>query len=79
MWECPDFFALDDKHILLVSPQDMLADGLEFHNGNNAICLIGSYDKETMQFTRSSVQKVDYGLDFYAPQTMLTADGRRVW
>ena len=78
MWECPDFFALDDKHILLISPQDMLADGLEFHNGNNAICLIGSYDKETMQFTRSSVQNVDYGLDFYAPQTMLTADGRRV-
>ncbi len=78
MWECPDFFALDDSQILLVSPQDMLADGLEFHNGNNAICLIGSYDKANLKFTRNTIHNIDYGLDFYAPQTMQTEDGRRV-
>jgi len=27
---------------------------------------------------RDSVQAIDYGLDFYAPQTLLTEDGRRV-
>ena len=36
MWECPDFFWLDGVDILIVSPMEMLAEGLEFHNGNNA-------------------------------------------
>lgn len=62
----------------MVSPQDMLAEGLTFHNGNNALFLIGDYQKETFQFTRKHVQNIDYGLDFYAPQTMLTGDGRRI-
>ena len=58
MWECPDLFELDGKDVLLVSPQEMAAIGLEFHPGR--------------------VQAIDYGLDFYAPQTLLTEDGRRV-
>ncbi|MBO5292824.1 MAG: glycoside hydrolase family 32 protein [Lachnospiraceae bacterium] len=78
MWECPDFFALGDKRVLVISPQEMEAEGLEFHNGNNAVFLLGDYEKEKMQFTREKVQSADYGLDFYAPQTMLTEDGRRV-
>ena len=78
MWECPDFFHLNNYSVLMVSPQDMLAEGLTFHNGNNALFLIGDYQKETFQFTRKHVQNIDYGLDFYAPQTMLTGDGRRI-
>lgn len=34
MWECPDFFALDDKRVLICSPMGMEADGynnLNFH------------------------------------------------
>lgn len=27
MWECPDFFPLDGKHVLLTSPQEMNAVG----------------------------------------------------
>ncbi len=30
MWECPDFFELDGKHVLLTSPQDMLPEGWSF-------------------------------------------------
>ena len=78
MWECPDFFSLDGSQVLLVSPQEMRAKELEFHNGNNSICIIGSYDKANHKFTRESVQSVDQGLDFYAPQTIETPDGRRV-
>ena len=78
MWECPDFFTLDGKGVLLTSPQDMLPEGFEFHNGNGNICIIGSYDDDTETFTEESVQAVDYGIDFYAPQTILTEDGRRV-
>ena len=78
MWECPDFFPLGDKWILTVSPIGMEAEGLEFHPGNNCIVLTGTYDPKTMKFERETARSLDYGLDFYAPQTMETADGRRV-
>lgn len=78
MRECPDFFALDGKQVLLVSPQDMLPQGFEYHNGNGTVCMIGSYDEKTEEFTEESDQAVDYGIDFYAPQTVLAPDGRRI-
>jgi beta-fructofuranosidase len=78
MWECPDFFELDGKWVLLTSPQDMLPQGFEYHNGNGTLCLIGDFDQETESFTEEHNQAIDYGIDFYAPQTVLTPDGRRV-
>ena len=78
MWECPDFFLLDGKYVLLTSPQEMNPVGLEFHAGNGTVCLIGDYAPEGKGFIRQFVQAIDYGLDFYAPQTLLTEDGRRV-
>lgn len=78
MWECPDFFALGDKHVLLCSPQDMLPEGKEYPNGNGTLCLIGRYDDKQKKFIYEHNQAVDYGVDFYAPQTMLAPDGRRI-
>ncbi len=78
MWECPDFFPLGGKQVLLVSPQEMSPVGLEFHAGNGTVCLIGDYDPAGAGFQRQYVQAIDYGLDFYAPQTLLTPDGRRI-
>lgn len=78
MWECPDLFELGETHVLAVSPQDMTQMGHEFHNGNGTVFILGSFDPETYTFTRNKVQAVDYGIDFYAPQTLLTPDGRRV-
>ncbi len=78
MWECPDFFKLDGKWVLLSSPQDMMPKGFEYHNGNGTLCLIGDYDEKTDSFTEECNQSVDYGIDFYAPQTVLTPDGRRI-
>ncbi len=78
MWECPDFFPLDGRQVLMVSPQDMLPQGLEYHSGNGTLCLIGDYDDQTFEFTPAHDQSIDYGIDFYAPQTVLTPDGRRI-
>jgi len=78
MWECPDFFELDNKYVLIVSPQDMLAKDLEYSNGNGTLCLIGEYVRQTGNFKEEYDQTIDYGMDFYAPQTVLTPDGRRV-
>ena len=78
MWECPDFFELDGKAVLLVSPQDMLPDGFEYHNGNGTVCLTGSFDPVSETFVDEDNQAVDYGIDFYAMQTVLSPDGRRI-
>ena len=78
MWECPDFFPLGNRQILMVSPQDMRAVGYEFHNGNNSVFIYGDYDNSTYRFVREKIMSVDYGLDFYAPQTLQTEDGRRI-
>lgn len=78
MWECPDFFPLDGEQVLIVSPQEMKQMGLEFHVGDGTMCVMGDYNKKTRKFTRKRLHAIDYGLDFYAPQTMETPDGRRI-
>ncbi|MDY2628293.1 MAG: glycoside hydrolase family 32 protein [Lachnospiraceae bacterium] len=78
MWECPDLFKLDGKDVILCSPMDMLPEGFEYDNGNGTLCLIGEFDEETGTFQDEANQAVDYGIDFYAPQTMKTPDGRTV-
>ena len=45
MWECPDFFPLDGKHVLMLGPMEMRPSG-EFHNGHNVIAFVGSYDEK---------------------------------
>ena len=56
----------------------MLPKDFEYHNGNGTLCLIGTYDEDTETFTEEKNQAVDYGIDFYASQTILTQDGRRI-
>ena len=78
VWECPDFFQTDGKWVLLTSPMDMLPEGFEYHNGNGTLCLIGEFDEESGMFTPQHDQAIDYGIDFYATQTLRTPDGRRI-
>lgn len=78
MWECPDFFRLGEKAVIMVSPMNMKNKGLEFHSGHNVIGLIGTCGIQDLEFTREYVQNVDYGFDFYASQTTESADGRRI-
>ena len=78
MWECPDFFSLEGRDVLVISPQYMLPEGFEYHNGNGTVCMFGHLDDERRHFTFDHHQSIDYGIDFYAPQTILTPDGRRV-
>ena len=78
MWECPDLFRLGDTDFITFLPMKMFAKGLEFHSGNNAAYVAGSYDRKNHTFTRKRIFSLDYGIDFYAPQTMVTPDGRRI-
>ncbi len=77
MWECPDFFELDGSHVLLVSPQEMHARE-EFHAGFGTVAILGTFDEKDCRFTRTNIQPVDHGLNYYASQTMQAPDGRRI-
>ena len=85
MWECPNFFVLDGKQILIASPMDMHAEADEaigsvrFPQGSNVCCIAGEYDEEAEVFTPDGgYEPVDIGLDFYAPQVMEAPDGRHI-
>lgn len=77
MWECPDFFELDDKDVLMFSPQEMRAVELEYNNGNNTAFIVGNLNAD-YKMQRDYTQKIDYGIDFYAPQSLKAPDGRRI-
>ncbi len=78
MWECPNFFRLDGKAVVLISPQDMLPQGFEYHNGNGTVALIGHLDETGKTFVPEKDHAIDYGIDFYAPTTIQAPDGRRI-
>lgn len=71
MLECPDAFTLDGHDITVACVMDMKCDGLRYPNEQPAV-----YALDTSQDVRW--ETVDFGFDFYAPQTLATSDGRRV-
>jgi beta-fructofuranosidase len=76
MWECPGFFALGDKSVLVVS----IYDDSRFHERaykgslHYAVAFIGDYADHT--FTPLTLSIIDCGGYFYAPQSMLDHKGR---
>jgi beta-fructofuranosidase len=70
MWECPDFFSLGDKQILIFSPM-----GLE---RRKAVYLSGKMDYDKGVFTYTDRGEIDQGFHYYAPQSFSCPDGRRV-
>ncbi|WP_411570663.1 glycoside hydrolase family 32 protein [Pectobacterium cacticida] len=78
MWECPDFFPLGKHDYLLFSPQGMQAEGYHYRNRFQSGVLQGQWQPETGFKRTSAFAELDHGHDFYAPQSFLTPDGRRV-
>ncbi len=78
IWECPDFFELDGRHVLICSPMNMRKTRTKYNSGNGTMALIGDFDEENTKLLNQIDQPIDGGIDFYAPTTMLTPDGRRV-
>lgn len=75
MSECPDVFELNGKNVVIVC--EMGADAALY--GAPQVTLYTSGHEQDGRFCAERPLKlVDQGLDFYAPQTMLTPDGRRV-
>jgi beta-fructofuranosidase len=74
MWECPDFFPIGDRHALVVSVYDREHPG-RMGALHYAAYFVGPYAGG--RFTPDTGGIVDAG-DFYAPQTLLDAAGRRL-
>ena len=85
-WDCPDIFNLENRDVIIISPQQVQSDKQKgFHDGNNSVYMTGIFDKEKFTFTKDVrtennfyAAELDYGIDFYAPQTMQSPDGRRI-
>ncbi len=75
MSECPDVFALDSKTVLIVC--EMGADASLYGAPQVTLYTVG-HEENGRLCAEKPLRLVDQGLDFYAPQTMLAPDGRRV-
>lgn len=71
MWECPDYFQLEGKHILLIS----IKSKDENHRENYQT---GVLVEQENGFSSSPFQELDIGNDFYAAQTFIDEKGKRV-
>jgi beta-fructofuranosidase len=70
MWECPDFFALGDRHALIISVWDE-------HKLHYSVAMVGQYHDH--HFVPEITHKLDYGdRFFYAPQSFTDEQGRRI-
>lgn len=65
MWECPDFFPLGEKHVLLYSTEYI------------TYWEVGSYDAKEHKFHSERKGFLDHGA-YYAPKTMLDNRNRRI-
>ena len=78
MWECPDYFELDGKDCIVMSPMRYQREGDSYHNINSSVLVTGQVDWEAKQFIPETVEEIDHGQDFYAPQTLLDDQNRRI-
>jgi beta-fructofuranosidase len=65
MWECPDFFPLGEKHVLIYSTEYV------------TYWEVGTYDKRELSFHPERKGFLDHGA-YYAPKTMIDDKGRRI-
>jgi beta-fructofuranosidase len=65
VWECPDFFPLGERHVLIYSVL------------NRTYWQAGHLDPVDMTFKAEQGGLLDYGL-YYAPKTQLDRDGNRI-
>ena len=78
MWECPDLFELDGQLFLMICPQGVKQQGIDYasiyQNGYFPITI--DFDKKSYKL--GDFYELDRGFDFYAPQSFEDESGRRI-
>ena len=77
MLECPDLFPLGGSHLLVGSPMAVTQDGLPYADQTMYAPVDFAEDTCTLRL-QAPLTYLDWGLDLYAPQSTLDAQGRRV-
>ena len=72
MWECPDLFCLDGQWYLAVSPQGNQCQNI-YGCGYFAV-----YGDWRAHCTLGEFHEMDAGFDYYAPQSFVDENGRRI-
>ena len=74
MWECPDLFEIGGKDLLMFSPEGVSEDGQKSISGY----YLGDFNYENGTFEHEEFKRVDYGFEYYAPQSFEDEKGRRI-
>ncbi|MDU2565508.1 glycoside hydrolase family 32 protein [Anaerococcus sp.] len=78
MWECPDYFDINGKKYLLVCPQGLKSEEFNYQNVYQSGYFPIEIDLESKKYNLGTFAELDYGFDFYAPQTFEDKKGRRI-
>jgi beta-fructofuranosidase len=70
MWECPDYFELDGQEVFFCSVIKSIYEDTE-------VVVYTTCDMES-EINLGEFSRLDYGKKFYAPQTFVDDDGRRL-
>ena len=70
MFECPDIYPLGDKHVLSFSPMGL--------GERKTVYIVGDMDYRTGKLSLMTSGEMDWGFDYYAPQSFLDNRGRRI-
>ncbi|MEE6449111.1 sucrose-6-phosphate hydrolase [Gottfriedia acidiceleris] len=79
MWECPDYFELQNQGVLIFSPQGIEPEGDKYQNIYQSGYVLGKkLDLLQKVMEHGEFIELDRGFDFYAPQTTIDSSGRRL-
>lgn len=78
MWECPDFFTIDSKDFLILCPQGVENETYRYQNIYQSGYFPIEIDFNEKTYKLGEFTELDYGFDFYAPQTFEDSKSRRI-
>ena len=68
MGECPSYFKVGDKDVIIVSGCNVPERGNDFKNINSSVFIVGELDFEKGKMSVDYIREIDKGDAFYAPQ-----------
>ena len=78
-WDCPNFLHIGADDVLIINPTGIKPQGKMFLNKYISGAFIGKLDYNTGKFKQKGpFSLLDYGFDFYAPQSVKAPDGRNI-
>ena len=76
MWECPDLIHFKEKSAFIVSPQGLEPKGEKYRNIYQTGYFTGEFEKEHFKPDHKPFRELDFGFEFYAPQSFAYKEGR---